>query len=191
MNDWTDEQMLDEKDAGKIRKVMCLLRVAWVAQLVLLAAMVVIAHVVRPKMIESGKVGDQTFLTVLNISIVIVGAISLAIAYYLRRYRIRTGLLGFTTITMPNIPPYLAGYAEAVFAASSIAAAVGICGFVPFIMGALTVRTLPLIPGTRFPFPALFWIVRRYYAACGNSFTSTCVYIINTYHNCAKSCRPW
>ena len=136
MSDWTNDQILNEKDVGNIRKVMCLLRVAWVAQLVLLAAMVVIAHVIRPKMIESGKVGDKTVLTVVNISFVIVGAISLVIAYYLRRSRIRTGLRGFTTITMPNMPPYLAGYAEAVFAASSIAAAVGICGFVPFIMGA-------------------------------------------------------
>lgn len=137
MNDRTDEQMLGEKETGDIRKFMFLLWVTWGALIGMMVAMAAVGHVVRAKRLESGKVVDEIVVTVVSIGFIISGVISLVLALFLRGFLIRSKSWVAQVIAGgSDKSTCLLRYVRIVSMTTGMVAFVGICGFVPFILGA-------------------------------------------------------
>jgi len=141
MSDWTNDQRMDENDRADIGEAMLSLWCVWGAQLAALVVLVVISHVLGPQMRERTRMGDDSFLGMLQIVIGIVSAFSLVIAWYLRK-----SLLGGKFRLFQNIcaqmaaarkmAAYIVKYRAAVLIAMAIPPSVGIYGFILSMFGA-------------------------------------------------------
>jgi len=141
MSDWTNEQMMDEKDRTDIDKAMLSLWCMWGAQMATLVALVVIVHLLGPWIREQIGMGEDFPLGILQILFGIVSVFSLAIAWYLRKSYLGGKFRQFqdTCVQLAaarNKPAYIVKYRAGVFVAMAIPSSLGIYGFILSLFGA-------------------------------------------------------
>jgi hypothetical protein len=139
MNDWAEEQVLDEKERADIVKAMVWLWLMWGVLLAMQVMFVVMAHVLRSRIEVQGETSKALGLPQLVLGV--VSAVSLGIAWYLRRsyVRRRFGLLlnAFGQLAAVfKMPAHVVKCQAAICITMAIPSSVVIYGFVLYILGA-------------------------------------------------------
>jgi len=136
-----NEQTMDEKDRASIDKAMVWLWLVWGSQLAMLLALVVIAHLLGPRIREQIDIGESFPLGILEILFGIVSAFSLVITWYLRKSclggKFRRSLnICVQLAAARKKPAYIVKYQAVIFVTMAIPPSVGIYGFILSLFGA-------------------------------------------------------
>jgi len=140
MDGWLDKELIEEKDRVEIDKELRSLWVLWVGNVGVLFAVVFICYVFGERIRENMNVRSDFPIGIFRTVLLVVGILSLVLAYFLRGHFLSERFKGFEKAysksgAYMNKPSYLLKYRSGIFLPTAISGSIAIYGFLLFILG--------------------------------------------------------